>query len=96
MGKRASPVVVQIQAEGTKADKALIREETYNEARKLADKMPTFGPDRLIYVRNLTEKVLKGKIDREVFTMFIKATNSFVELQTCLPRAKQIVGRRGK
>lgn len=96
MGKKTKPFIAQIQAEGTKDDRDLIREETYQEARKLADKMPTFGPDRLIYIRNLTTRALRKKIDLEVFKMFIKMTGSWVELQDCLPRARQIVGRRLK
>lgn len=89
--KRPPPHIVQLQAEGTKADRDLIREETYKEARKLANEMPTFPPDRLIYVRNLTQKVLRKELDLEVFKLFVKITNSYVELQTCMPRAKMLL-----
>ena len=92
--KRPPPHVVQIQAEGTKADRDLIREETHKEAGELASKMPTFGPDRLIYVRNLTQKALRKELDLEVFKLFVKMTNSYIELQTCAPRAKMLLRRR--
>jgi len=94
MGKHRNPAITQLQAEGSKAERNLIKEETHLEAKKLADKMPGFAPDRLIYIRNLTEKVLRKKLDLEVFKLFVKMTNSYMELQTCAPRAKMIVGRK--
>ena len=93
MSKRTPPHMVQLQAEGSAADRALIKEETYQEAKKLADKMPVFPPDKLIYVRNLTQKVLRQELDLEVFKLFVKMTGSYVELQTCAPRAKMLSRR---
>lgn len=93
MGKHRNPAITQMQAEGTKAERDLIKEETQREAKKLADKMPSFGPDRLIYIRNLAQKVLRKELDLEVFKLFIKMTNSYVELQTCMPRAKMLTDR---
>ena len=93
MGKKTPPHIVQLQAEGTKADRDLIREEIHKEAKSLANKMPTFGPDRLMYVRNLTQKVLHREVDLEVFKLFIKMTNSYMELETCMPRAKMLERR---
>ena len=90
MGKRIPPHITQLQAEGPKVERDLIKTEIRQEAQKLADRMPSFPPDRLIYVRNLTQKVLHKQVDLEVFKLFIKMTNSYVELQTCLPRAKML------
>ena len=92
--KRAPPHVVQIQAEGTKADRDFIKEETHKEARKLADNIPSFPPDRLMYIRNLSQKVLRKELDLEVFKLFIKMTNSYMELESCMPRAKMLSQRR--
>jgi len=93
MGKKTPPHITQLQAEGTKADRNLIREENYREAKSLAGKMPTFGPDRLTYVRNLTQKVLHREVDLEVFKLFVRMTNSYMELETCMPRAKMLERR---
>ena len=95
MGSKMKPFVSQIQAEGTLTERRLEREELMKEARKLADKIPTFGPDRLVYVRNLTTKALRKEIDLDVFKAFIKMTGSWAELQTCLPRVRLIVGKDG-
>ena len=94
MGKKIPPHIVQLQAEGTKADRDFIKEETYREAKELADRMPWFPPDRLMYIRNLTQKTLRKEIDLQVFKLFIKMTNSYMELQTCAPRAKMLSERR--
>ena len=93
MSKKTPPHIVQLQAEGSRADRNLIRQELQHEAQKLADKMPTFGPDRLMYVRSLVQKVLRKEADLEVFKAFVKMTNSYVELQTCAPRAKMLMRR---
>jgi len=93
LGKKTPPHMIQLQAEGTKADRLLIREETHEEARKLADKMPTFPQDRLMYVRNLVQKTLRKELDLEVFKAFVKMTNSYMELQSCAPRAKMLIRR---
>jgi len=92
--KRTPPHIVQLQAEGSKADRDLIREENLKEAKHLVSQMPTFGPDRLIYVRNLVAKVLRKELDLEVFKTFVKITNSYLEVESCLPRAKSLLGRR--
>ena len=94
MSKKTLPFMVQLQAEGSKADRNLIREENHKEASALANKIPPFGPDRLIYVRNLVQKVLRKELDLNVFVIFVKMTNSWVEVDTCAPRAKMLE-RRG-
>jgi len=94
MPKRTPPHIVQLQAEGTKVDRDLIRKDLQHEAQKLADKMPTFPPDRLIYVRSLVQKTLRKELDLEVLKIFIRMTNSVMELETCMPRAKMLMGRR--
>lgn len=93
MGKKPKPSIISIQAEGTTADKNLVRNEIRKEAQKLAAQMPTFGPDRLIYVRNLLEQTLQNKLDKEVFKTFIRMTNSYLELQQAAPRAKLLERR---
>ena len=94
MGKKTPPHIVQHQAEGSKADRALIKEEEIHEAKILATNMPTFGPEKLIYVRNLATKVLKGELDKEVFKRFVKMTNSYLEVESIFPRAKILSKRR--
>ena len=92
--KRTPPHIVQHQAEGSKADRALTKEEEIREAKELAGKMPTFGPDKLIYVRNLATRALQGRLDKEVFKLFVKITNSYMEVEACFPRAKFLSKRR--
>lgn len=95
MARRSpKPFIVQMQIEGTKAERDLIKTEILLEAKRLAAKMPTLRPDRLIYVRNLTIKTLRKEVDLEVFKEFIKLTNSWIELQECAPRAKILVERK--
>jgi len=94
MGKKVPPHIVQLQAEGTKADRTLIREEEIQEAKGLASNMPTFGPDKLIYIRNLVTKVLKGELDKEVFKIFVRMTNSYMEVESVFPRARFLSKRR--
>ena len=74
--------------------KVIEEQDIYDKAKKLANVMPTFGPDRLIYIRNLLTKTMRGEIDKEVFTRFIKITNSWIELESCAPRAKSLLQRR--
>ena len=94
MGKKTPPHVVRLQAEGTRVDRNLIKEETHKEARELANKMPTFLPDRLMYVRNLAQKVLRKEVDLEVFKVFIRLTNSYMELGSVYSRAKFLSERK--
>ena len=95
MGKKKTPPsIVQIQAEGTKVDRTITEKEEIFEAKKLANNMPTFGPDRQIYIRNLLTKALGGKLDKEVFKAFIRLTNSYMEVETIYPRAKFLSERR--
>jgi len=97
MGGKQRSLVTQILTEGTTTERRLEREELMKEVRKLADKMPASEPDRLVFVRNLVMQALRGKIDFEVFRMFVKMTDSWIELETCLPRARRIVReRRGR
>lgn len=92
MGK-ASPVAQRIMAEGTPAERARDREAILKEARKLAIETPTFPPEKLVYVRNLLTKALRGKMDREVFKQFVRLTNSYMEVEECESRARRIIGR---
>ena len=94
MGKHQNPALIQLRAEGTQAERALIKKETYSAAKKLADKMPSEPASRLMYIRELTQKTLRKDEDMEVFKLFIKMTNSYMELQTCAPRAKMLERRR--
>ena len=88
---KQKPFITQMQAEGVKSERDLIRSETHKEARALADKMPSSPPERLIYVRNLVVRALRKEISQDVLREFTKMTNSWEEIKTCLPRARQIV-----
>lgn len=92
MAKRPRSFVTRIQAEGQKLERSATRDETYQEARKYVDKCPRQNPDKLMYIRNLTTKAKKGEINRDVFELVIKLTNSWLELETCLPRIEQTLG----
>lgn len=94
MGKKTKPFIVEMQAEGLREERRLIRKETHEEAKKLAAKMPTFGPDRLMYIRNLYTRALRKEIDKEVFKEFIRVTNSYQELQQVEARAR-LVSKKG-
>ena len=94
MGKKSEPFITEMQAEDQRADRKLIREETHKEAQKLANKMLTFGPDRLMYVRNLYTQALHDRIDKEVFKEFARITNSYQELQHVEARARLTTRRQ--
>jgi len=86
--KKAPPYIVQIQAEGTKAERDIIKGEIHKEAQKLAMEMPTSLADRLMYIRNLTQRALRRELDPEIFKAFIRLTNSYIELESIYSRAK--------
>ena len=86
MSKRAKDFITRIQVEGQKAERDLIHDETYRTAKELAEKIPGGEVDRLMYVRDLAVKAIRGQIDREVFKLFVRLTNSYVELMTVSPR----------
>ena len=88
--KIPKPFVTRIQAEGTPQEKRLEQEEELKEARKLADQMPAEYHHRVIYVRNLTVKALRGEIDYNVFYKFLKMTNCWDIFYFTLERAKLI------
>ena len=88
MGKKIPQFISRLQAEGTKADRDVIKSETIAEAKKLASAMPTFGPDRLMYVRALVSKALRKELDQEVFKTFVRMTNSYMEVESTISRAK--------
>lgn len=87
MGKKTKPFITQIQAEGTKTERDLEKKETLAEVKELASQLPV-GPDRVTFVRNLVFRALRGEVDLEVFKLFCKLTNSWLEVETVLPRAK--------
>ena len=93
MSKRTPPHITQLQAEGTKMERDLIKEEIHLGARKLADKMPRSAPERQVYIRNVVQRTLRGELDLEVVKVFIKMTNSYMELQSCIPRARLTLRR---
>lgn len=94
MGKRQKPFVADILRDGTKTERDFHKAWVLTEAKKLADKMPTGEADRCMFVRNLTFKALRKEVDREVFEMFVKLTGSWMEVETCLPRARLLARRK--
>ena len=92
-GKHQKPFVTKILAEGMRMERVLDKEVLSKEARKLIDEMPSSPPERQIYVRNLAEKVLRKELDLEVFKLFVKATNSYYELNVSFPRARMLARR---
>jgi len=87
MSKKPRPDITRIQAEGTTAEKLYDKHYTQAEAEKLASKMPTFLPDKQVYIRNLLTQTLAGRLDKDVFKYFIKLTNSYQELEASHSRA---------
>lgn len=94
MPKRPRPFIVRIQAEGTAAEKNLERNDIQRKAEILASKMPTVQPDRQMYLRNLLNQTLQGKVDKEVFKAFVKLTNTYLDIEQIAPRAKLITSKR--
>lgn len=80
----------KIMSQGTPSERRVIKEETEKEARTLADKVPTFLPDRTMFIRQQVQKALRGELEVEVFRRFAILTNSWEEIETVLPRAKLI------
>jgi len=89
MGKKPKPFITRIQAEGT-SEKLLIRQELQKEAEKLAVNMPTHQADRQVYVSNLLQRALRGELDKEVFKLFVKITNSYQEVEAYSKRTELI------
>lgn len=87
------PFITRIQAEGTTAEKVSEKQEILMQAKKLAVEMPA-SPHRQIYISNLIQKVLRKQLDLEVFKEFVKLTNSWIEVEASMPRAKMLVERR--
>jgi hypothetical protein len=87
------PFITRIQAEGTAAEKNLEKMEILAQAKKLAADMP-MGPQRQVYVSNLIQRVLRKQVDIEVFKEFVKLTNSWLEVEATMPRARILVERR--
>jgi len=92
MGK-THPVAQDILTRGTKHDRDLIRTETAKEAKKLVDGLPTFLPDRIMAVRKIVQRALRGEIEMEVMRQFIKISGCASELEAVIPRAKMIERR---
>ena len=94
MPKKPKPFITRLQAEGTTSEKLLLQQELQKEAERLAASMPTFPPERQVYVSNLLQKVLQNKLDKEVFKLFVKITNSYPEVEACSRRAELLAKRK--
>ena len=79
MSKRQD-FITQQMSEGTITERHAERDEISKLAKQLASQMPSGTTDRVMYIRNLVEKVKAKQIDVEVFKTFIKMTNSWAEL----------------
>jgi len=88
MSKKPKPFITRIQAEGTTSEKLLIQEELHKEAEKLSSAMPTEPADRQMYVSNLMRKAIREELDRGVFKLFVKMTNSYQEVLEVHRRAE--------
>jgi hypothetical protein len=90
MSKRTPDFIIQQMAEGSIAERTMIREEYEKAVKPLIRDLPSRQPDRTTYLRNLVSKVMKNEIDIEVFKIFAKRTNTYVELQNVSPRLRMI------
>lgn len=90
MSKRSPEFYQQQLAEGSIAERTMIREEYEKAVKLLTRDLPSRQPDRTTYLRNLVSKVMKNEIDIEVFKIFAKRTNTYVELQNVSPRLRLI------
>ncbi len=91
VANKIKPFTQRILAEGTINDRKLVATEITEEAKRLARKLPVDRGERTVYVRNLVSRCLEGKLDFEVFKRFMQMTNVWVEVETCLPRAKMLL-----
>jgi hypothetical protein len=83
MSKRQCGTLVQsILANGCKADIELENTIAYKRAKELTTKMPADIGDRTTYIRNLAGQVKSGRLDYDIFKLFIKLTNSWSDLLT--------------
>jgi hypothetical protein len=90
MSKRTPDFIIQQMAEGSIAERTMIREDYEKAVKPLIRDLPSRQPDRTTYLRNLVSKVMKNEIDIEVFKIFAKRTNTYVELQNVSPRLRMI------
>ena len=67
---KQKPFITQLQSEGAKSERDIIRsevnEEVHKEVQSLAAKMPSSPPERSIYIRNLVVRALRNEISPEV------------------------------
>ena len=93
MSKRQD-FITQQMSEGTITERHAERDEISKLAKQLASQMPSGTTDRVMYIRNLVEKVKAKQIDVEVFKTFIKMTNSWAELSAATKKEDRPL-RRG-
>ena len=93
MPKRLPDFYMQQLAEGSIAERAVIKEEYEKAVKPLIRDLPSRQPDRTTYLRNITSRVMRNEIDIEVFKLFAKRTNTYVELQNVAPRSRLITSK---
>lgn len=93
MPRKVSPFIARMQAEGTTQEKLLEKEELHKKALELSNKIPSVHTDRLMYIRNLLLKTMRGEIDKDVFKEFVKMTNTYVEVREMTPRAQMLINK---
>jgi hypothetical protein len=90
MGKRLKPTAIEYMAQGSVQQRQLAKKEIRDKATELKNKMPTDVGHRTVYIRNLVVQTMQKKIELDVFIEFVKMTNSWMEIESMVPRAKFI------
>jgi hypothetical protein len=93
MSKRQD-FISQQMSEGTITERHAERDEISKLAKQLASQMPSGTADRLMYTRNLVEKVKAKQLDVEVFKTLMKMTNSWTGLSAITKKEERPL-RRG-
>lgn len=91
MGKQTG-MSIQILSEGQRIERASeLAEEKARvkiEVSKLMQSFPRYEPDRTMFIRNLVNKALSGKVSEAAFKEFAVKTGSWNDIARILPRAK--------
>jgi len=90
------PFIVRMQAEGASTERMVESDVTRKQAAELAAKLPYDQANRLVYVRSLLAKSLRGELDHEVFKLFVKMTGCWDEVDVCAPRLLRLYPQERK
>ena len=93
MTKKTKPFITDLQVRGTTVERRLERTDAKRQACEMIADMPTHGPARQTYIRNLIIRALKKEVSQDAFEEFVNLTNVQPEVDDVLARARTISDR---